>query len=748
MHTTIDESPALRSDQPWLARLNPAQREAAGFGFTDRDGRFEAGPLLVIAGAGTGKTATIAHRVAHLIVHGVDPHRILLLTFSRRAALEMTRRAQRLAAQALELKARRADSSDGLRLPWAGTFHSVAARLLRQYAARLGLAQEFGVLDRGDAADLIDLIRHEQGLSAKSRRFPRKETCLAIYSHRVNTGWSLERVLQAVFPWCEQWADELRTLFREYVGRKQANALLDYDDLLLWWDAAVAEPALAREIGARFDHVLVDEYQDTNVLQARILHAIKPDGRGLVVVGDDAQSIYAFRAADVGNILEFPQRFSPPASRVTLEDNYRSVQPVLDLANALIGEGVRQYPKRLRALRGEGARPRLVTVLDDRAQADRVIDQVLAQREMGVALKRQAVLFRSAHHSDLLEVELTRRGIPYVKHGGLRFLDAAHVKDVLSVLRWAQNPRDTIAAFRALQLIGGMGPANAQRCLLHLANADRAPEAPGEPQGEGASRDGFFAALSRFPAPPAAAQDWPGFRALMPLIAPPDARWAGQMALVRHWYQPILERRYEDALVRAADLDMLCGIADRFGTRERFLTELALDPPQATGDLAGEPLRDEDFLVLSTVHSAKGQEWDAVYVINVADGNFPNEYATGDPAAIEEERRLLYVALTRARDTLELIEPQRYYVTNQPRLGAGYVHGARSRFLTDAVLARLERVTAFADPAAHADGGGTGATGPAAGAGQGRPAPAASGEAAGRPETARPGIAARLRAMW
>jgi len=748
MHTTLDESPALRSDQPWLARLNPAQREAAGFGFTDRDGRFEAGPLLVIAGAGTGKTATIAHRVAHLIVHGVDPHRILLLTFSRRAALEMTRRAQRLAAQALELKARRADSSDGLRLPWAGTFHSVAARLLRQYAARLGLAQEFGVLDRGDAADLIDLIRHEQGLSAKSRRFPRKETCLAIYSHRVNTGWSLERVLQAVFPWCEQWADELRTLFREYVGRKQANALLDYDDLLLWWDAAVAEPALAREIGARFDHVLVDEYQDTNVLQARILHAIKPDGRGLVVVGDDAQSIYAFRAADVGNILEFPQRFTPPAARVTLEDNYRSVQPVLDLANALIGEGVRQYPKRLRAARGEGARPRLVTVLDDRAQADRVIDQVLAQREMGVALKRQAVLFRSAHHSDLLEVELTRRGIPYVKHGGLRFLDAAHVKDVLSVLRWAQNPRDTIAAFRALQLIGGMGPANAQRCLLHLANADRAPEAPGEPQGEGASRDGFFAALSRFPAPPAAAQDWPGFRALMPLIAPPDARWAGQMALVRHWYQPILERRYEDALVRAADLDMLCGIADRFGTRERFLTELALDPPQATGDLAGEPLRDEDFLVLSTVHSAKGQEWDAVYVINVADGNFPNEYATGDPAAIEEERRLLYVALTRARDTLELIEPQRYYVTNQPRLGAGYVHGARSRFLTDAVLARLERVTAFADPAAHADGGGTGATGPAAGAGQGRPAPAASSEAGGRPETARPGIAARLRAMW
>jgi len=736
MQTAVAESLAIRSPSPWLAGLNAAQREAASFGSRDAQGRFEAGPLLVIAGAGTGKTATIAHRVAHLVVEGVDPGRILLLTFSRRAALEMTRRAQRLAAQALGLAPGASDH--GLRLPWAGTFHSVAARLLRLHARRLGLPEEFGVLDRGDAADLIDLIRHEQGLSAKSRRFPRKETCLAIYSHRVNSGWSLERVLQAVFPWCEQWADTLRALFREYVERKQASALLDYDDLLLWWDAAVAQPALAEEISARFDHVLVDEYQDTNLLQARILHAIRPDGRGLMVVGDDAQSIYAFRAADVGNILDFPGRFRPPAPRITLEDNYRSVQPVLDLANALIAEGVRQYPKRLRSSRGGGARPQLVTLLDDREQADWVVDQVLAQRETGVALRRQAVLFRSAHHSDLLEVELTRRGIPYVKHGGLRFLDAAHVKDLLSVLRWAQNPRDAIAAFRALQLVGGMGPANAQRCLAHLAQASATA---------GDAAPNRFGALSTFAAPPAAEHDWRGLCALMPLIAEPGARWAGQVALVRRWYQPILERRHEDALVRAADLDMLATIADRFGTRERFLTELALDPPQATGDLAGEPLRDEDWLVLSTVHSAKGQEWDAVYVINVADGNFPNEYATGDPAAIEEERRLLYVAITRARDTLQLIEPQRYYVTNQPRLGAGYVHGARSRFLSEAVLHRLERVAAFAEGGRHAEQPQPGAvhTPPAAAE------PAAAGARAtgdGDSETERVDIAARLRAMW
>lgn len=683
----------------WLDRLNPEQRAAVTHGGRGADGAFRAGPLLVIAGAGTGKTATLAHRVAHLVLEGVDPARILLLTFSRRAAAEMTRRAEALVGQALR-------GEPAVALPWAGTFHSVGARLLRTLAPRLGLDPAFGILDRGDAADLIDVVRHQLGLSAKARRFPRKDTCLAIYSHRVNTGWPMDRVLAQAFPWCAEWEDELRALFGAYVERKQSGGVLDYDDLLLWWDVAMSDAALARETGARFDHLMVDEYQDTNALQARILLAMKPDGEGLAVVGDDAQSIYGFRAADVGNILDFPGCFEPPARRVTLELNYRSVQPVLDAANALIAEGARQYPKTLRAARGAGARPRLVTVADEAAQAEHVIAQVLGRREEGIALKRQAVLFRSSHHAAPLEVALARRNIPFVKHGGLRFVEAAHVKDLLSVLRWAENPRNTIAAFRALQLMPGFGPANAQRCLEHVA----------------AASGHRFGSIGDFQAPAAAAGDWPGFVALIEWLADPATPWAGQVERALDWYRPLLARRHDDASTRGADLDMLAAIARQFPGRERFLTELALDPPRASGDLAGAPLLDEDWLVLSTVHSAKGQEWDAVYVINVADGNFPNEYATGNAESIEEERRLLYVAITRARETLQLIEPLSYPVTGQPRRGDAHVHAARSRFLTPAVLGCLERA------------------GPPAG-GRSRPEDA-------RASGPRIDVASRIRAMW
>jgi DNA helicase-2/ATP-dependent DNA helicase PcrA len=668
------------SDPAWLDRLNPEQRLAATYGERDADGRFDCGPLLVIAGAGTGKTATLAHRVAHLVVQGVDPARILLLTFSRRAAAEMTGRAERLAAQALAARAGRnagAATTDAprLRLPWAGTFHAIGARLLREHAVQVGLDPAFGILDRGDAADLIDVIRHDHGLSAKAKRFPRKDTCLAIYSHRVNTGRPLEQVLRETFPWCEEWLEPLGALFRDYVARKQADGVLDLDDLLLWWDAAVSDAALAAEISARFDHLLVDEYQDTNALQARILRALRPDGHGLTVVGDDAQSIYSFRAADVGNILDFPAQFEPPATRIALETNYRSVQPVLDAAGALIAEGRRQYPKGLRAARSGGERPALVTVADDREQADWVITQVLAQREAGVPMKRQAVLFRSSHHSDLLEIELARRNIPYVKHGGLKFLEASHVKDLLGVLRWADNPRHGIAAFRTLQLLPGMGPSNARRAIEHVA-----------------ASGGAHVALADFGAPGAARDAWPDFVALMSALAAPGAPWAGQVEQVARWLAPLLETRHDDWPVRSADLDMLAAVSTRHGTRERFLTELTLDPPQASGDLAGDPLKDEDWLVLSTVHSAKGQEWDAVYVIDVTDGNFPNEYQTGSDAGLDEERRLLYVAMTRAKDTLQLVEPLRHAVVQQPRLGGAYVHAARSRFMTRSVLATLRRI--------------------------------------------------------
>ena len=599
-----------------FGKLNERQREAACFG---------SGALLIIAGAGTGKTNTLAHRVAHLVLQGVAPERILLLTFTRRAALEMTRRAQRIVG---EMK-------QSVRLPWSGTFHSMANRLIRRNCVRVALDENFSVLDRGDAADLLDVSRHELGFSRAEKRFPRKDTCLAIYSHRVNTQGSLHDTLRDVFPWCAEWEEELTRLFRQYVERKLANQALDYDDLLLYWHAMMDDAALASEISAQWDHVLVDEYQDTNTLQAEILQRLRPKGEGMTVVGDDAQAIYSFRAATIDNIACFEKQFG--AAVVKLEENYRSTQAVLDAANALMSESAVGYGKSLVARKGPGAKPRYVTVADDMAQAQYVVARVLAAREEGVALKRQAVLFRSSHHSDALELELVRRNIPFVKYGGLKFLEAAHVKDALSVLRWADNPKNRVAAWRALQLLPGVGPAGAERIYTRFEAGGHAWDALKTNSDE--------------------------FDALMRALGDPRAPWAGQMQRVREWYEPLLERMHDAPEVRAGDLVQLERISATCEKREAFLTDMALDPPAATGDLSGTPYLDEDYLVLSTVHSAKGQEWESVYVINVADGNFPNEFATGKPETVEEERRLLYVAMTRAKTSLDLIAPLKYYVT-------------------------------------------------------------------------------------
>ena len=628
-----------------FARLNPRQREAATAG---------PAPLLIIAGAGTGKTNTLAHRVAHLLLQGTEAERILLLTFTRRAAREMTRRAQRIAGE----------TTKAVRLPWSGTFHSVANRLLRRHCARVGLEERFSVLDRGDAADLLDLVRHELGFSKLEKRFPRKDTCLALYSHRVNTQGSLKDTLQSTFPWCAEWEAELKDLFRGYVERKLSNQALDYDDLLLYWHAMLEDEVFARELSAAWDHVLVDEYQDTNLLQAQILQRLRPTGEGLTVVGDDAQAIYSFRAASVENILDFPKAYG--AATVVLEENYRSTQPVLDAANALMAEASRQYQKELRSRRTEGPRPRHVTVADDAAQAQYIVTRVLEAREQGVELMRQAVLFRSSYHSDVLELELVKRGIPYVKYGGLKFLEAGHVKDALAVLRWADNPKNRVAAWRALQLLPGVGPKGAERVFTAF-----------EAQGH------RWTALQ---------SPSPEFNALMAQLGDAATPWQGQMERVREWYAPVLERKYDAPEVRAADLTQLEKVSGGYRDREAFLTELALDPPGATGDLAGEPLLDEDYLILSTVHSAKGQEWEAVYLLNVSDGNFPNEFAAGKPEEIEEERRLLYVAMTRAKTSLDLISPLKYYVTQQSRMGDRHVYGAKSRFLTRSVMQCLDQV--------------------------------------------------------
>ncbi len=669
----------------YLAALNPAQRKAATFGETrgaeqsvtfigkvgDKvtDKGVDAGPLLIIAGAGTGKTNTLAHRVAHLAMNGVDPARILMLTFTRRAAQEMRRRARDIVKQAMNEPLGGLNQVLAQRLSWAGTFHSMANRLLRHYARHLKLDPQFSVVDRGDSADLMDAIRQELGFDGKEQRFPRRDTCLAIYSHRVNTQKSLRESLDEQYPWCVQWEDELTQLYRAYVQRKQTYGILDYDDLLLYWHIMMGDAKLATHVSGHFDHVLVDEYQDTNALQAQILRALRPDGRGLTVVGDDAQAIYSFRAASVDNILNFPAQFEPHAEIITLAQNYRSTQQVLDGANALMADAPRQFRKHLLAARGSGQRPRLVTVDDLATQAESICAEVLRRREANVPLRRQAVLFRSGSHSDLLEIELARRQIPFVKYGGLRFLEAAHVKDLLAVLRWADNPRNHMAAFRVLQLLPGMGPASAQRAITHQ-----------EAQQHAAGT------LVDFTATYVESTDIEKLSNLLQTLRDPQREWPGQIRLVREWYKPHLERIYESVHTRIGDLDQLELLSGQFTSRERFITELTLDPPDATSDLAGRPNLDEDFLVLSTIHSAKGMEWDTVYVLNVVDGSFPSEFATRKPELIEEERRLLYVAMTRARNELMLYSPLKFQITSQPKTSDGHVYGGRSRFMTEKVL--------------------------------------------------------------
>jgi DNA helicase-2/ATP-dependent DNA helicase PcrA len=655
------------TDDPY-AGLNAEQRAAVEHDI----GAASVRPLLVVAGAGSGKTNTLAHRVARLIQAGADPQRILLLTFSRRAAGEMSHRAGGVLQRLLG----KSPSQSQVTLPWAGTFHAIGARLLREYAGRIGLDASFTIHDRGDSEDLMGLVRHEIGLSNTEKRFPLKSTCLSIYSRVVNSRAQLAEVLQSTFPWCSEWEEQLKRLFGAYVDAKQEQNVLDYDDLLLFWAELAADPELGPEVGARFDHVLVDEYQDTNRLQAAIITGMKPDGEGVMVVGDDAQSIYGFRGATVRNILDFPQQFSRPAELVTLERNYRSTQPILDASNAVIAGARERHAKTLWTDKASSLKPQLVLIPDEAEQARWVCSRILEQREAGVTLKSQAVLFRAASHSAALELELMRRNIPFVKFGGLKFLEAAHIKDVLAALRFAQNPSGRMAGFRVAQLIPGIGPATATRLL--------------DAVGEAADP---VAAVEGFAAPGKSAVDWTAFAALYRRLRTPGLRWPADLELVKDWYLPHLERLYDDAPVRAADIEQLTQLAGGHATRESFLAEITLDPPEATSDRAGPPLLDEDYVILSTIHSSKGQEWKSVHVLNVVDGCIPSDMATGNQDDIEEERRLLYVAMTRAREHLHLVLPHRYFIKQQASMGDRHVYAARTRFITPAMLRHFEETT-------------------------------------------------------
>jgi DNA helicase-2/ATP-dependent DNA helicase PcrA len=639
-------------DLRWDEGLDEAQLAAATHGD---------GPLIVVAGAGTGKTRTLVSRVAALIDRGVDPERILLLTFTRRAADEMLARAAAIC-----------DRQDAARKLWGGTFHAVAYRLVAAHAETLGQSTGMSVLDPADARDLMDMLRHEHGLTGSEVRFPRGDTLLDVYSRSVNTGRSAREVIAGSFPWCEPHVEAILELFRGYVRRKRGQSLLDFDDLLLGWRALLADPRLGPAMAGRWDHVLVDEYQDVNQIQADIVALLRPDGVGLTVVGDDAQAVYGFRGADSRHLLELSEQL-PDARTICLDRNFRSRQRVLNLANA-----VRPWaggPRlTLRSDRDGGDRPRLVRCHDAAAEARFVVDTVLDAAEQGRPLKSQAVLMRAAHHSDLLEVELTSRRVPFVKYGGLKFLEAAHVKDFVAGVRLLDNPLDEIAWFRVLRLHNGVGPAKAR----HLLDALR----PSEPDTESRHADAVAAAPAAIRTALASTLDnLAGARA--------GRTVARRAECVLAMLRPLLTVRYPDHPARLGDLDRLVSAAAQSATLADYIANLTLDPPASTSDLAGPPHLDEDFLVLSTVHSAKGLEWDCVHVIHVVDGSFPSDMALSTDAGLVEEQRLFYVAATRARDELSVYTPLRMPHHRRAQ-DDKHSYAPASRFLDEEALATMD----------------------------------------------------------
>lgn len=642
------------------AELNERQSEAAAFGDA---------PLRILAGPGTGKTTTLTARVGVLLGRGVAPERILLLTFTRRSASEIVGRVRSL------------QDDSGARRVRGGTFHSVAHHVLRRHHDALGLPEAFGVLDHADAADLLDLVRGELGVLSAERRLPRKGTLATIYSRTVNTGIPLADVLAENTPWCADAREEIGQVFSAYVARKQRLGLLDFDDLLLYWRAAVQDERLGDALGAAYDHVLVDEFQDVNLLQLDILSGLRRRDPRFTIVGDDAQAIYSFRGASPRHLLDAELYFEG-LTTIVLDVNYRSSAPILDVANAVAADAPEGFSAVLRERSpARGARtPQLIHCTDERHQSEVVADRVLELYEEGVALQQQAVLFRAAHHSADLEIELSRRRIPFVKYGGLRYLEASHVKDLLAAFRLADNPRDEIAWFRLLQLLPGVGPSRARRAFDALRDVDGALPL----EHDEVSRR------------------WPRAASALPHDARPlshdvvDALRAAPGEPVIHHAEriraaltPLVVAAYDDAAPRLEDLGALvlaCSDATRLSD---VAAEQVLDPPHSTGDLAGPPLVDEDWLVLSTVHSAKGLEFDAVHVIHAADGNFPSDMSTGTPEGVEEERRLFYVALTRARRDLTLYVPLRYH---HHRVRDEHSWAQPSRFLSPRVRATLLEV--------------------------------------------------------
>ncbi|MBD0305401.1 MAG: ATP-dependent helicase [Nitrospiraceae bacterium] len=642
LHRPVDDPTGSKLSVNYAEALNPQQLSAVTAG---------EGPALVIAGAGSGKTRTLVYRVAYLIDRGIDPATILLVTFTRKSAQEMLNRAGLLIGARSERVA-------------GGTFHSVANMLLRRYGKPIGLDPGFTILDRGDAEDLISLLRAELGLNEKDKRFPRKGTIAEIFSRCENTLERLEDVVLAEFAHFYEHIDALAALKQAFQTAKQQRQLLDYDDLLVKLRVLLDAEAPAREaISRRFQYILVDEYQDTNRLQADLIRKLAATHNNVMVVGDDSQSIYAFRGATFRNIMEFPDLF-PNAVVYKLEENYRSTQPILNLANEIIHGAPEKYSKHLFTRKLDGPLPALVQAAGENAQSRFIAQKILELREEGIPLDEIAVLFRSSFHSFDLEIELSRRDLPFVKRGGFKFIETAHVKDLLAHLRVVGNPMDTVSWNRVLLLVEGVGPKKAQELIASLTKVERAEHGCFDVlrQSGGRSSHGLKN-LARV------LEEAARIGAMSP---------AEQVNEVYGYYLPMLKEQYDDYPKRIRDLEHLYAMAERYHSLDEFLSDLALEPPDQSVAEIDAPDRDDERLVLSTIHSAKGLEWQCVFVIWLVDGRFPSVYSFMTEEQLEEERRLLYVAVTRAKQHLFLTYPINIYDK-----ATGSVLSKPSRFLDD-----------------------------------------------------------------
>ncbi|MGC6367572.1 MAG: ATP-dependent helicase [Candidatus Marinamargulisbacteria bacterium] len=583
------------------------------------------GPLLVLAGAGSGKTKTLVYRLARLIHDGVDPKRILLLTFTRKASQEMMRRASGL----LDSRCQNV---------MGGTFHSFCNMVLHQYAPKIEYQNGFTIMDRADAENLMALIRKQGDYQKKDKRFPKKNTLLDIVSKSVNTNRSIDQVIGDDFIHFSDLTEDIIEIAKKYHIQKEALSLMDYDDLLVKMVHLLTHhDDIRQQLSRNYQYILVDEFQDTNHIQLAMLKGLASEHNNLMVVGDDAQSIYSFRGADVSNILTFETMFDN-VRVVRLNTNYRSTQPILDVSNDVINAATDLYSKELMAHRNDGEKPKFVEAFDDMEQADFVVDRLLGLREDGVALNDMAVLFRSSSHSNQLELALTRANIPYKKFGGFKFTETAHVKDTMAYMKVMVNPHDELSWHRILQLLDGVGPKLSQTIIDYQR-----------------AQQFNFAGMDYAPFKKKAAYN--DLQIIAKLMATPQQSPTDTLQRVLAVYEPVLKKTYDDHNKREQDLNSLIALSERFRSLASMLDEFSLEPPESSQVGADAVPDDDEYVVLSTIHSAKGLEWSRVFVLSVVDGYIPSFRSLQDPAQIEEERRLLYVAMTRAKDELYLIKP-------------------------------------------------------------------------------------------